>query len=321
MTTAGGVPGWVDPELATLTSERFSDPGWIFERKLDGERCLAFADGSGVHLRTRNEKDVTTTFPEITAALADQRRGDLVVDGEIVAFAGGQTRFELLQRRLGVARPSADLLRASPVVYCVFDVLHADGRDLRELPLLQRKEVLGRSMAFADPLRLVGHRAREGEAYYAQACREGWEGLVAKRADAAYRGGRTRDWLKFKCLNAQEFVVGGWTDPQRSRIGFGALLLGYLDAAGDLVYAGKVGTGFDSATLRSLADRLAGIEQDAPPFRSGRLPARGVHWVQPRVVVQVVFAEWTDEGQLRQARFQGLRDDKDPKDVVREVPA
>jgi bifunctional non-homologous end joining protein LigD len=314
------LPEWLEPELATLTHDRFSDPGWIFERKLDGERCLAFVDAPGVRLLTRNQKDVTTTFPEIAGAVSGQGGAGLVLDGEIVAFDQGQTRFERLQRRLGVVHPSDDLLRRFPVDYYVFDVLYADGRDVRPLPLLQRKELLARSVGFRDPLRFTEHRVRDGEAYYAEACHDGWEGLVAKRADAPYLSGRTRDWLKFKCLGSQEFVVGGWTDPQRSRIGFGALLLGYRDPDGELVYAGKVGTGFDTATLRGLADRLARMARDSSPFGRGTPPTRGVHWVEPRLVAQIAFAEWTDDGQLRQPRYQGLRDDKDPADVVREVP-
>jgi DNA ligase D-like protein (predicted ligase) len=307
--------------LATLTRDRFSDPAWIFERKLDGERCLAFADSAGVRLMSRNQKAITPSFPEIAAALAAQRSGDLVVDGEIVAFDGAQTRFERLQRRLGVGHPSEALLHEVPVYYYVFDVLYAGGRDVRSLPLLQRKQILPRHLRFGDPLRLTEYRERDGEALFAQACRNGWEGLIAKRADAPYRGGRSRDWLKFKCLNAQEFVIGGYTDPQRSRVGFGALLLGYHDADGDLVYAGKVGTGFDTGTLRGLAERLAGLERDSPAFHKGRLPAApGVHWVEPCLVAQIGFAEWTRDGQLRQPRFEGLRDDKDPAEVVREVP-
>ncbi|WP_448624005.1 non-homologous end-joining DNA ligase [Geodermatophilus sp. URMC 64] len=314
------LPSWVEPELATLTHDRFSDPAWIFERKLDGERCLGFADSSGVRLMSRSRKEITATFPEVTGALTAQRRRDLLVDGEIVAFDGEQTRFERLQHRLGVVRPSEELLREVPVVYCVFDVLFADGEDVRSRPLLERKEILARSLGFDGPLRLTEHHARDGEALYAQACRDGWEGLIAKRADSPYLGGRTRDWLKFKCLNEQEFVIGGYTDPQRSRVGFGALLLGYYHGD-DLVYAGKVGTGFDTATLRDLRNRLAPAERDAPAFTEGRLPApRGVHWVQPRLVAQIGFAEWTDDGQLRQPRFLGLRDDKDPAEVIREVP-
>ena len=317
-----GLPAWLDPELATLTRDRFSDPAWIFERKLDGERCLAFADGGGVRLMTRNDHDITSTFPEIAEALAAQRRGDdFIVDGEIVAFDKDETRFERLQRRLGVINPSKDLLAEVPTVYYLFDVLWAGGQDARPLPLTERKPILRGLLSFDDPLRYTEHRDTEGEAYYREACADGWEGLIAKRADSRYRAGRTKDWLKFKCESGQEFVIGGFTDPQRSRIGFGALLLGYYDPGGRLVYAGKVGTGFTNQMLRSLHDRLAAIERPTPAFDAGTLPRSGVHWVEPRLVGEVGFSEWTAAGELRHPRFQGLRDDKDPREVVREIPA
>jgi DNA ligase D-like protein (predicted ligase) len=317
------LPAWLDPELATLTKDRFSDSGWIFERKLDGERCLAYAGGGGqggVRMMTRNQHDITSTFPEIARALAAQQRHDCVVDGEIVAFDGSQTRFERLQQRLGVARPSQDLLTRFPVYYYVFDVLYADGRDTRSLPLLERKDVLRAALTFDDPLRYTGHRDTEGELYYRQACRDGWEGLIAKRVDAPYRGGRTKDWLKFKCEAGQEFVIGGFTDPKGSRVGFGALLLGYYDPDGRLAYAGKVGTGFDTRTLVGMHETLAGLERSTTPFDRGALPRSKVHWVEPRLVGQVGFSEWTRDGELRHPRFQGLREDKDPADVVRETP-
>ena len=316
------MPSWVEPQLATLTRERFSSPDWVFERKLDGERCLAFAGPDGVVLLSRSQHDITGTFPEIAAALAAQHHGDVVVDGEIVAFEGSQTRFGRLQQRLGVASPGERLLRDFPVYYYLFDVLYADGRDTRPLPLLERKKLLAEAITFRDPLRFTEHRWRDGEAFSQQACRDGWEGLVAKRADAPYTGTRSRNWLKFKCENAQEFVVGGYTDPQRSRVGFGALLLGYYDADGGLVYAGKVGTGFDNQTLRALHATLAGLEQDDSPFHGGPVPAqRGVHWVRPHLVGEVGFSEWTDAGELRHPRFQGMRDDKEARDVVRELPS
>jgi bifunctional non-homologous end joining protein LigD len=314
-------PTWVEPELATLTQDRFSDPAWIFERKLDGERCLAFADGGEVRLMTRNQHEITSTFPEIAAALAAQRRGDFIVDGEIVAFDKTETSFSRLQHRLGLANPPADLLTETPTYYYLFDVLYAGGRDTRPLPLLERKQVLREVLAFDDPLRFTEHRDTDGEAYYREACRLGWEGLIAKRADSPYRAGRSKDWLKFKCESGQEFVIGGFTDPQRSRIGFGALLLGYYDPGGRLVYAGKVGTGFDNRTLRSLHDRLAAIERPSPPFDLGPLPRSGVHWVEPKLVGEVGFSEWTVAGELRHPRFQGLRNDKDPREVVRETPS
>jgi len=313
-------PSWLDPELATLTQERFSDPGWIFERKLDGERCLAFRSGSQVRLMTRNQKEDTSTYPEVTEALAAQRASDFIIDGEIVAFDGDQTRFARLQQRLGVRHPGPDLRAEVPVCYYVFDVLWADDRDVRRLPLRERKQILRKLLAFAGPLRFTEHKDTDGEAYFRQACASGWEGVIAKRADAPYRAGRTRDWLKFKCETGQEFVIGGFTDPRGTRTGFGALLLGYYDPGRQLVYAGKVGTGFSRQTLTSLHATLAGLEQDRPPFGHGRLPRSGVHWVQPRLVAQVGFSEWTTGGELRHPRFQGLRDDKDPTDVVRELP-
>jgi bifunctional non-homologous end joining protein LigD len=322
-TTQADPPEWLDPELATLTRDRFSDPAWVFERKLDGERCLAYITGGGqVRLMSRNQHQITSTFPEIAEALAAQARQECVIDGEIVAFEGTETRFERLQQRHGVAKPSKDLLADVPVYYYVFDVLHAGGRDVRALPLTERKQILLASVAFADPIRFTEHRDTEGEAYYQQACRDGWEGLVAKRADAPYRSGRTKDWLKFKCENGQEFVIGGFTDPQGSRSGFGALLLGYYDSAGRLVYAGKVGTGFNEKMLHSLHASMVKLERDSSPFSAGALPRpRGVHWVEPRLVGEVGFSEWTTAGELRHPRFQGMRDDKDPAEVVREVPS
>lgn len=316
------MPSWVDPQLATLSREGLSDPGWIFERKLDGERCLAFADSAGVRLMSRSQRKITSTFPEIAEALAAQRRGDLIVDGEIVAFEGARTRFGRLQRRLGVIRPAPALLRAIPVFFYLFDVLYTEGRDIRSLPLHERKKLLARSLEFRDPLRFTEHREGDGEAYLEQACRDGWEGLIAKQAGAPYRSGRGLNWLKLKCESAQEFVIGGYTDPQRCRAGFGALLLGYYDGDGHLVYAGKVGTGFNTRTLHGLHDSLAELERDSSAFSRGQLsPGHGVHWVEPRLVGQVAFTEWTGAGRLRQPRFQGLRDDKAPADVVREVAA
>ena len=317
---ASDQPGWMDPELATLTRDRFSDPGWIFERKLDGERCLAFRSGTGVRLMTRNQKEDTSTYPEITQALTAQRAGDFIIDGEIVAFDGGQTRFARLQQRLGSVNPDRTCSPRCRCAIYIFDVLWADGRDVRPLPLRERKRILRDLLTFAGPLRFTEHVDTDGEAYYRQACASGWEGVIAKRADAPYRAGRSRDWLKFKCESGQEFVIGGFTDPRGTRTGFGALLLGYYDPGHQLVYAGKVGTGFSQRTLDSLHATLAALEQDHPPFDRGRLPRSGVHWVQPRLVAEVGFSEWTTDGELRHPRFQGLRDDKDPADVVREMP-
>jgi DNA ligase D-like protein (predicted ligase) len=316
----GAQPAWLEPELATLTSDRFSDPAWFYERKFDGERCLAYRSGGATRLLTRNQQRVNDTYPELAQALDAQERADFVVDGEVVAFEGDETSFSRLQQRLGVHQPGAALLAAVPVIYYLFDVLWADGEDVRALPLRERKRILHGLLAFDGPLRYTQHRTHDGVAYYEYACAHGWEGLVVKRGEAPYRAGRSKDWLKFKCQNNQEFVIGGYTDPKGSRTGFGALLIGYYDPDGRLVYAGKVGTGFDTALLTSLGQTLAGLEQPQPPFGRGSLPRAGVHWVEPRVVGQVAFSEWTTAGQLRHPRFQGLRRDKDPATVVRERP-
>jgi bifunctional non-homologous end joining protein LigD len=315
---AAPFPAWLEPQLATLTSDRFTGPGWIFERKLDGERCLAFRRGSRVRLMTRNRKEITGTYPELAPVLAGQPDVDFVADGEIVAFDRGRTSFARLQQRMQEASPDPDLISDVRVYFYLFDLLYVGGHDIRSLPLRRRKALLRQLVSFTGPLRYAAHRNRDGEAYWRQACSRGWEGLIAKRADAPYRPGRSRDWLKFKCENSQEFVIGGYTEPSGARNGFGALLLGYYRADGRLAYAGKVGTGFDERTLASLHATLAGLERPGPPFGHGEPPRAGVHWAEPRLVAQVAFTEWTTGGHLRHPRYLGLRDDKDPADVVRE---
>jgi bifunctional non-homologous end joining protein LigD len=316
------LPAWVEPQLATLTRDRFSDSAWLFERKLDGERCLTFADSSGIRLMSRNQRDITTTYPDLAAPLAAQITSPgHILDGEIVAFRGDDTSFAQLQQRLGLLHPSPSLVSSVPVAYYIFDVMYADGQDVRPLPQRERKEILRQLLPFDGPLRYTEHRERDGERFFEQACRDRWEGLIAKRAAAPYQSGRTRNWLKFKCENAQEFVIGGYTDPQGSRQGLGALLLGYYDADGKLAYAGKVGTGFSDAVLRQLQSALSKLERASPAFDDrGRLPRTRVHWVEPRLVAEVGFSEWTTDGELRHPRYQGLRDDKDAAEVVRESP-
>ena len=271
----GQQPDWLEPELATLTKDRFSDPGWLFERKLDGERCLAFGTGSRVRLMTRNQKEVAQNYPEIAGALRDQGHDDFIVDGEIVAFHGAETSFELLQSRIHVTRPDAALLRRVPVFYYIFDVLYAGDRDVRELPLRERKDVLAGLLDFQDPLRFTQHRDTDGEAYYAEACRDGWEGLIAKRADAPYRAGRSRDWLKFKCETNQELVIGGFTDPQRSRIAFGALLLGYYDSAGRLSTPARWGPGSTPRRCAACTVSSPRSSRTSRPSSSGTCPGPG----------------------------------------------
>jgi bifunctional non-homologous end joining protein LigD len=304
--------------LATLTEDRFSDPKWIFERKLDGVRCLAHRDTRGrVRLLSRNDHDLSGAYPEIADAIGAQARTDLIVDGEVVAFAGRRTSFERLQGRLGLTDPEAARATRIPVFYYVFDVLYVAGQDTRAVPLLARKKVLRDVLEFDDPLRFTVHRREAGEEAFRAACERGDEGVIAKRADAPYTSGRSKDWLKFKCVHDQELVVGGWTEPKGSRAALGALLVGYY-ADGALQYAGKVGTGFDDETLRRLGAELAGLETDQTPFQT-RIKERDVHWVRPELVAQIGFTEWTRDGRLRHPRFQGLRTDKAADEVVRET--
>jgi len=306
-----------EPALATLSHDRFWEDGWVYERKLDGQRCLAVRTARGTKLYSRSGRDVTVAFPEIAEALEEQASTDFVIDGEVVAFEGSRTSFAKLQPRIHLS--SAEKARRSgvPVFFYVFDVLRADGADVRGEPLLERKKRLRALLTFDGPVRYTNHRRRGGEDYFAEACRKGWEGLIAKRADAPYATGRTDRWLKFKCEAGQELIVVGWTDPEGSRVALGALLLGYYDGD-DLVYAGKVGTGFSQSVLRDLHGRLSKLEVDESPCTRGALPRKAVHWAKPELVAQVAFTEWTGAGQLRHPRYLGLRTDKSASEVVRE---
>jgi bifunctional non-homologous end joining protein LigD len=298
---------------AVLWDEPFSDPGWIFERKLDGVRCVAHRDdGGAVRLMSRTDRDMSGGYAELVRALEAEPCRDFVVDGEVVAFdRRGVTSFQRLQRR-GRERV--------PVFLYAFDLLRLDGRDLRDLPLRERKAELRRSLRFHGPVRLNPHRNEHGELLFREACRKGLEGVIAKRADSSYRSTRSSDWRKLKCHAEQELVIGGYTAPQGSRTDFGALLVGYGEG-GKLRYAGKVGTGFDHATLRDLGQRLRDLERDDSPFVDVHPIPRGTHWVEPELVGQFAFAEWTRDGRLRHPRFLGLRTDKPAREVVRERPA
>jgi DNA ligase D-like protein (predicted ligase) len=223
-----------------------------------------------------------------------------------------------LQGRSGITDPAIARVSGIPVFYYVFDLMNLDGEDITAYPLLQRKRLLRNTFSFDDPLRFTTHRVKDGESAYRAACERGDEGVIAKLAESTYEGGRSRNWLKFKCSRDQEFVVVGYTAPKGSRVGLGALLLGYYDGA-DLVYAGKVGTGFDDATLRNLHEQLARTEQTTSPITRGSVREPTAHWVRPELVAQVAFGEWTRDGKLRHPRYLGLRTDKSPDEVVRET--
>ncbi|HET8663631.1 MAG TPA: non-homologous end-joining DNA ligase [Nocardioides sp.] len=307
-----------EPALATLSHERFWEPGWVFERKLDGQRVLAVRTPDGARLYSRSGRDITGAFPEVAEALAEQEATGFVVDGEVVAFEGSRTSFARLQPRIQVNDPERARRSGVAVWYYVFDVLEIDGDDQRGEPLLERKRRLRKLLRWQTPLRSTPHRVKGGEEWFAEVCRAGWEGLIAKRVDATYRSGRTDAWLKFKCEAGQELVVVGWTDPEGSRVALGALLLGYYDGD-DLVYAGKVGTGFSQQVLRDLHEKLTAREVERSPCTRGQLPRKGVHWAKPELVAEVAFTEWTTAGQLRHPRYLGLRNDKAAADVVREA--
>ena len=294
---------------AVLCREPFSDPDWIYERKLDGIRCLAIRDGRTTRLLSRNDLDLGRRYPEIRDAVAAQPATRFAIDGEIVAFDGPQTSFAALAARGH---------HPVPVFFYVFDVPWLDGEDVRELGLRARKRLLREAISWQDPLRWTSHRNRDGQAMFADACRRGWEGVVAKRADSPYRDKRSRDWLKFKCEAGQELVIGGFTAPRGSRAEFGALLVGHYED-GALRYAGKVGTGFDGDTLAELGSRMRALAVDACPFDDpAAIRERDVTWIQPELVAQIGFTEWTTAGRLRHPRFLGLREDKPASRVARE---
>lgn len=304
---------------AKLHDRPFDDPGWVFERKLDGIRAIARREGERTTLTSRTGKDLSSAYPELVEALAAEPMQRFLADGEIVAFEGNRTSFERLQGRMGIHDARLARLTGIPVYLYLFDLLELDGHDTTGLPLRTRKGLLRRGLEFKGPIRYTPHRNEHGRRFFLEACRKGWEGLIAKRADSPYVHARSRDWLKLKCAFEQELVIGGFTPPQGSRRHFGALLVGYYED-GELRYAGKVGTGFSERVLADLAARMQALEVGSPPFRGGGLPKRA-HWVKPQLVGQFGFSEWTRDGKLRHPRYLGLREDKPASEVVRERPS
>ena len=282
-------PEWVEPMAATLTQERFTGPEWIVERKLDGIRLLAFKHGSDVRLLSRNR--LPQNIPSLVQAILSLPVHDIILDGEVT-------------------------WGREEVAYHVFDIMWCEGRDVMSLPLDARRALLS-ELPLRSPLERVA--ALDDSKPWERACREGWEGVIAKRRDAPYEHRRSPHWLKMKCEASQELVAGGFTDPQGGRVGLGALLVGYF-AGDDFVFAGKVGTGFDTKRLLDLRAQLDALEIAKPPFTKAKgLPRLRVHWVRPEIVVQVAFIEWTMRGKLRHSRLLGVRNDKSAREVVREA--
>jgi len=284
---------------ATLTDKRFTGPEWVFERKLDGIRLLAFKKGRDVQLFSRNQLEQHN--PAIADAIAGLPHKELILDGEVTGVWGPASTRE------------ADKPRG--LAYHVFDVLWIDGRDVMSLPLDERRALL-KTLPLRAPLRRVA--ALDEDKPWEHACAEGWEGVIAKRRDSVYEHRRSPNWLKMKCEASQELVVGGFTDPQGARVGLGALLVGYFEG-GDFVFAGKVGTGFDTKMLLDFRAKFDRIEIEKSPFtKATGLPRLRAHWVKPQVVVQVAFIEWTVHDKLRHPRLLGIRTDKTAREVVRE---
>lgn len=313
----GKLPKNIDAELATLVAKPPTTDEWLHELKYDGYRIVARLDHGEVTLTSRNGNDWTSHFPPVADAVARLPLETALFDGEVAVFLpDGTTSFQALQNA-GSAEKKGRL------TYVIFDLLHLNGWDLTGARLEDRKALLAALIqslgADPSPLKYSDHVEGSGPEFFAQAGRLGLEGIISKKRDAPYRGGRTTDWLKIKCIREQEVVIGGFTDPEGSRVGIGALLAGVYE--GDtLVFAGKVGTGFSDATLRMLHGKLAVLEQDECPFTPRPTGLGKPHWVKPELVAQVVFGEWTADGRMRHPSFQGLREDKPATEVVREVP-
>ncbi|MDA3921026.1 MAG: non-homologous end-joining DNA ligase [Salinisphaera sp.] len=310
------MPHTFEPMLATIADTPFSDDRWLFERKFDGVRLLVFRDGEHVELYTRNGQFRNDHFPELVELFAAQPCGRFVLDGEVVAFEGANTSFSRLQQRARISDP--DKARASGIAihFYVFDSPWMEDYDIRRIPLRERKTIIRNVLDFSGRLRYAAHRNGDGERFLQEACDKGWEGIIAKQADSPYRSGRSRRWLKLKCNAGQEMVIGGFTAPVGDRGCLGALLLGYYQ--GDtLRYAGRVGTGFTDDELQRLHRALAPLVRQTSPFADAP-DETGVHWVRPERMAEIAFAEWTDDGQLRQPSYLGERRDKDPHEVVRE---
>jgi bifunctional non-homologous end joining protein LigD len=318
------LPEKIEPMKATLAKLPGDDEGWGYEIKWDGVRAIAYCEPGHVRLESRNLREITSQYPEV-GRIREAVGGDsLILDGELVAFDDdGRPSFQRLQRRMHVASESEVRRRMgeTPVTYVIFDLLYADGKVLFELPYEERRERLEALGLEGDHWQVPAYHRGDGAALQAASKKQGLEGIIAKRLQSTYRPGkRGREWLKVKNVREQEVVIGGWLPGKGRREGeLGALLVGYYDD-GELKYAGKVGTGFGAPDLALLKKALAPLERDQSPF-TGRQPEKGARFVEPELVAQVEFAEWTNAGTLRHPSYKGLRDDKPATEVVREEPS
>ncbi len=294
---------------------------WQYERKLDGYRLIGVCVDGEVTLRTRNGVDATSSYPEITAVLSRQPYADFVIDGEVVADRlAGVSSFERLQQRPATRPAAPDEVEGVPLRFVAFDLLEMDGVDVRGIMLDRRRALLADGFTFGDVMQLSSVLDGSPSELLEQACDDAWEGLIAKRRDSVYKPGRSRSWVKLKCMLRDDFVIVGWTPQKGGRVGLGALVLA-TRVNGALVYAGRVGTGFDDATLRSLLSQLSEIEIEDCVFASVPSDLRLARWVEPTLVCEVGFSEWTSTGRIRHPRYLGLRPDKDVDDVEKESSA
>jgi bifunctional non-homologous end joining protein LigD len=297
--------------LATLVERPFDDPNWLFEIKWDGYRALCTVDEKGVSLISRNGLDMLRRFPALEALAGAFGSRPVVVDGEIVSLdSNGRSAFQRLQE--SQKKPAG-------LTYAAFDLLYADGTDLRSTPLQERKALLERLIRDDTLVLYSKHVIGKGKALYENARKQNLEGIIGKKRDSIYQERRSRDWVKIKTMNEQEFIVGGWTEPKGSRKGFGALLLGVREGKA-LRFVGSVGTGFSSKLLKQLYDKLRSKERRTSPFANDVVANAPVHWTSPELVVEVRFSEWTRDRYLRQPAYVGMRPDKSASDVVAEIP-
>ncbi len=303
----GRQPSWISPMLATLHKKPFSDSDWIFEKKLDGIRCLVFSKDGKIKMMSRNKIALNTTYPHISNALEKNKNLNFIIDGEIVYERGKLNSFAMLQK--------LDKTKVKKTRLFVFDIIFLNGFDLTRLPLIKRKEILKKSFKFSQVLSFMTYRKTNGSAYFKQVVSQGFEGIIAKKKNSEYLSKRTREWLKIKSVNRQEFVICGFTSPEGSRKGFGALLLGFYKN-NKLQYAGKVGTGFDDKELTSLYAKLKSIVVKSSPFE--KEPNVKANWVRPKFIAECSFTEWTDENKLRHPSYLGLRKDVKLKNVRKE---
>ena len=310
------MPEHVAPALATLAEEPFSDPDWLFEIKWDGVRTLARVKDHKLKMWSRSQREITREYPEI-AVLPNYVNGhDVWLDGEIVALdKDGRSDFQQLQQRFSVQSPSAELMRNVPVVYYVFDILYCDGYDLRKVPLIERKKLLKRVLDTDALIRYSDHEMEKGQQLYELARARGLEGIIGKQIHTAYPEGRTKSWLKFKFEKELDAVVGGWTDPRKSREHFGALLVGLYDSK-KLEFIAGIGSGFSMQLLASLAARLKALQIPECPFAEEPDTREKAYWVKPELVARVTYGGWTEDRHLRQPRFAGLHEDQDARECT-----